>query len=75
MSSRSRSTGRSTSGRRAGAPPTARPLPHRPSTALLQAAAEDITFVHLLATQLGDQFASVADLPFGSQQDRAAATP
>ena len=40
-----------------------------PSTALLQAAAEDITFVHLLATQLGDQFASVADLPFGSQQD------
>ena len=40
-----------------------------PSTALLQAAAEDITFVHLLATQLGDQYASVADLPFGSQQD------
>jgi hypothetical protein len=40
-----------------------------PSTALLQAAAEDITFVHLLATQLGDEFASVADLAFGSQQD------
>ena len=27
-----------------------------PSTALLQAAAEDVTLVHLLATQLGDEF-------------------
>lgn len=40
-----------------------------PSTALLQAAAEDLTFVHLLATQLGDYFINVPDLPFGSQQD------
>jgi hypothetical protein len=40
-----------------------------PSTALLQAAAEDVTFVHLLATQLGDEHASVPDLAFGSQQD------
>ena len=40
-----------------------------PSTALLQAAAEDVTFVHLLATQLGDDFTSVPDLPWGSQQD------
>ncbi len=40
-----------------------------PSTALLQAAAEDVTFVHLLATQLGDYFINVPDLPFGSQQD------
>jgi hypothetical protein len=40
-----------------------------PSTALLQAAAEDVTFVHLLATQLGDEFTNVPDLPWGSQVD------
>ena len=40
-----------------------------PSTALLQAAAEDVTFVHLLATQLGDEFTNVTDLPWGSQGD------
>ena len=33
-----------------------------PSTALLQAAAEDVTIVHLLATQLGDEFTNVTDL-------------
>ncbi len=42
-----------------------------PSTALLQAAAEDVSFVHLLATQLGDYYINVPDLPFGSQQDPA----
>ena len=42
-----------------------------PSTAMLQAAAEDVTFVHVLATQLGDEYASVADLAFGSLQDRS----
>ncbi|MGH2465370.1 MAG: CehA/McbA family metallohydrolase, partial [Candidatus Limnocylindrales bacterium] len=40
-----------------------------PSTALLQAAAEDVTFVHLLATQLGDHFINVPDLGWGSQRD------
>lgn len=40
-----------------------------PSTALLQAAAEDVAFVHLLATQLGDQFSTVNDLPWGSMTD------
>lgn len=40
-----------------------------PSTALLQAAAEDVMFVHLLATQLGDEFTNVPDLAWGSQQD------
>lgn len=40
-----------------------------PSTALLQAAAEDVAFVHLLATQWGDQFSSVNDLPWGSTTD------
>ena len=38
-----------------------------PSTALLQAAAEDVAFVHLLATQLGDHFINVPDLAWGSQ--------
>ena len=33
-----------------------------PSTALLQAAAEDVALVHLLATQLGDEFTNVTDL-------------
>jgi hypothetical protein len=42
-----------------------------PSTALLQAAAEDVTFVHLLATQLGDEFTNVTDLTWGSQRDPA----
>jgi hypothetical protein len=40
-----------------------------PSTALLQAAAEDVAFVHVLATQLGDQYTSVNDLPWGSMTD------
>ncbi|MEO8228708.1 MAG: CehA/McbA family metallohydrolase [Chloroflexota bacterium] len=40
-----------------------------PSTALLQAAAEDVAFVHLLATQLGDEFTNVPDLAWGSQAD------
>ncbi len=40
-----------------------------PSTALLQAAAEDVTFVHLLATQLGDHFINVPDVAWGSQPD------
>jgi hypothetical protein len=40
-----------------------------PSTALLQAAAEDVMFVHLLATQLGDEFTNVTDLSWGSQAD------
>lgn len=40
-----------------------------PSTALLQAAAEDVTWVHVLATQLGDAFPSVTDLAWGGQRD------
>ncbi len=40
-----------------------------PSTALLQAAAEDVGFVHLLATQWGDQFTTINDLPWGSSSD------
>ncbi len=40
-----------------------------PSTALLQAAAEDVTWVHLLATQLGDEFTNVPDLAWGNQVD------
>ena len=40
-----------------------------PSTALMQAAAEDVSLVHLLATQWGDQFTSVNDLPWGSMTD------
>ncbi len=40
-----------------------------PSTALLQAAAEDLTWVHVLATQLGDEFTSVPDLTWGAQRD------
>ncbi|MEO5941276.1 MAG: CehA/McbA family metallohydrolase [Candidatus Limnocylindrales bacterium] len=40
-----------------------------PSTALVQAAAEDVTWVHLLATQWGDENTSVTDLPWGSVQD------
>jgi hypothetical protein len=40
-----------------------------PSTALMQAAAEDIGFVHVLATQWGDQFTSVNDLAWGSMTD------
>lgn len=40
-----------------------------PSTALLQAAAEDIGFVHVLATQWGDQFTSINDLAWGSMTD------
>ena len=37
-----------------------------PSTALLQAAAEDIAFVHLLATQAGDLITNGQDLAWGS---------
>ena len=40
-----------------------------PSTALLQAAAEDVNWVHLLATQLGDAFTSITDLTWGDQRD------
>jgi hypothetical protein len=40
-----------------------------PSTALLQAAAEDVGFVHVLGTQWGDQFTSTQDAPWGSHQD------
>ncbi len=40
-----------------------------PSTALLQAAAEDVTWVHVLATQLGDEFTSIPDLAWGEQRD------
>jgi hypothetical protein len=37
-----------------------------PSTALLQAAAEDVAFVHLLATQAGDLITNGQDLAWGS---------
>ncbi len=37
-----------------------------PSTALLQAAAEGINVVHLLATQWADAFTGITDLPWGS---------
>ena len=40
-----------------------------PSTALLQAAAEDVTWVHLLATQLGDEHTSIPDLEWGGGRD------
>lgn len=40
-----------------------------PSTALMQAAAEDVGFVHVLATQWGDQFTSVNDLFWGTTTD------
>ena len=40
-----------------------------PSTALLQAAAEDVDLVNLLATQWGDLFTNVNDLPWGSMVD------
>lgn len=40
-----------------------------PSTALLQAAAEDVAFVHLLAIQWGDHAMHVTDLPWGSTSD------
>ncbi|HEY8438704.1 MAG TPA: CehA/McbA family metallohydrolase, partial [Candidatus Limnocylindrales bacterium] len=40
-----------------------------PSTALLQAAAEDVTWVHLLATQLGDEHTSIPDLAWGGGRD------
>ncbi len=40
-----------------------------PTTALLQAAAEDVNFVHLLATQWGDHFTNVTDLPWGGASD------
>ncbi len=40
-----------------------------PSTALLQAAAEDLAIVHLLATQWGDHATSVTDLAWGSTVD------
>jgi len=37
-----------------------------PSTALLQAAAEDVDLVHVLATQWADLFTGISDLPWGS---------
>ena len=40
-----------------------------PSTALLQAAAEDIDLVNLLAAQWADLFTNVTDLPWGSMTD------
>jgi hypothetical protein len=40
-----------------------------PSTALLQAAAEDVDLVNLLATQWGDLFTNVTDLPWGSMAE------
>ena len=40
-----------------------------PSTALLQAAAEDVHLVNLLAAQWGDLYTNVTDLPWGSTQD------
>jgi hypothetical protein len=40
-----------------------------PTTALLQAAGEDVNFVHLLAAQLGDHFTNIMDLPWGSAVD------
>lgn len=40
-----------------------------PSTALLQAAAEDVGLVHLLATQWGDLFTNITDLPWGGLHD------
>ncbi|MBF6605013.1 MAG: CehA/McbA family metallohydrolase [Chloroflexi bacterium] len=42
-----------------------------PSTALLQAAAEDVDLVNLLAAQWGDLFTNVTDLPWGSMADPA----
>ncbi|KRT64245.1 MAG: hypothetical protein XU10_C0003G0002 [Chloroflexi bacterium CSP1-4] len=41
-----------------------------PSTALLQAAAEGVNVVHLLATQWGDHFFGVTDLRTGTLADR-----
>jgi hypothetical protein len=40
-----------------------------PSTALLQAAAEDVDLVNLLAAGWGDLFTNVTDLPWGSMAD------
>ncbi len=40
-----------------------------PSTALLQAAAEDVDLVNLLAAQWGDLFTNVTDLPWGTMAD------
>ena len=42
-----------------------------PSTALLQAAAEDVDLVNLLAAQWGDLFTNLTDLPWGSMSDPA----
>jgi hypothetical protein len=40
-----------------------------PSTALVQAAAEDVAFVHVLATQAGDLVTNAQDLAWGSGSD------
>lgn len=40
-----------------------------PSTALLQAAAEDVGWIHLLATQAGDLTTNGQDLAWGSRRD------
>ncbi|MFI5225455.1 MAG: CehA/McbA family metallohydrolase [Candidatus Limnocylindrales bacterium] len=42
-----------------------------PSTALLQAAAEDVDVVNLLAAQWGDLYTNVTDVPWGSMADAA----
>ena len=42
-----------------------------PSTALLQAAAEDVDLVNLLAAQWGDLYTNMTDLPWGSMADPA----
>jgi hypothetical protein len=42
-----------------------------PSTAILQAAAEDVDLVNLLAAQWGDLYTSVTDIPWGSMTDPA----
>ena len=42
-----------------------------PSTALLQAAAEDVDVVNLLAAQWGDLYTNMTDLPWGSMADPA----
>jgi hypothetical protein len=42
-----------------------------PSTALLQAAAEDVDLVHVLATQWADLFTGISDLPWGATSHRS----
>lgn len=42
-----------------------------PATALLEAQAEGVGMVHLLAAQMGEAFAGVADVPLGTMTDGA----